>query len=184
MSRLIIGLTGTNGAGKTAAADHLQSQGFAFVSLSDEIRHELRAQGHDLTRDNLMDAGNRLRREHGRAVLAERALARMAAERDYVVDSIRNPAEVDALRTEPGFHLIHIDAPIDVRYERVCRRGDERVPTSFADFEAQEQREMESDDPGKQRLAATWKMAERVIINGTGLDELAAALEEMLESLR
>ena len=39
---MIIGLTGTNGAGKTVTADYLQTKGLHFHSLSDEVREELR----------------------------------------------------------------------------------------------------------------------------------------------
>ena len=35
---MVIGLTGTNGAGKTSGADYLRELGFQYLSLSDEIR--------------------------------------------------------------------------------------------------------------------------------------------------
>ena len=73
---MIIGLTGTNGAGKTVAAEHLQTNGFAFHSLSDEIRAELESEGREATRENLIESGNRLRADYGSAVLAERVKAR------------------------------------------------------------------------------------------------------------
>ena len=120
---MVIGLTGTNGAGKTAAADYLKSRGFQFHSLSDEIRRELDRRNQSGSRENLIEMGNRLRAEYGPAVLAERVKARLSPDQNYVVDSIRNPYEVESLRARGGFHLLHVDAPVEVRYERVRRRG-------------------------------------------------------------
>ena len=44
----LIGLTGTNGAGKGEVAAYLMKKGYAYVSLSDEIRDELRRQGKEV----------------------------------------------------------------------------------------------------------------------------------------
>ncbi|MCJ7582348.1 MAG: AAA family ATPase, partial [Candidatus Aminicenantes bacterium] len=57
----IIGLTGTNGSGKGAAAEYFISKGYAFFSLSDVIREELKKDGCEPTRDNLIRKGNELR---------------------------------------------------------------------------------------------------------------------------
>ena len=67
--------------------------------------------------------GNRLRAEYGPAVLAERVKAKLSPDQNYVVDSIRNPYEVESLRARGDFHLLHVDAPVAIRYERVRRRG-------------------------------------------------------------
>src|SRR5574340_248327 len=119
---MVIGLTGANGAGKTLVCDYLRSRGFTYHSLSDEIREELARRKDPATRENLIDMGNQLRRDFGPAVLAERVKARLTAGHHYVIDSVRNPAEVEALRRLPDFHLLHIDAPIELRYQRARER--------------------------------------------------------------
>jgi dephospho-CoA kinase len=109
---MIIGLTGTNGSGKTVTADHLKAKGFFFHSFSDEIRLELERHGLAMNRENLIETGNRLRAEYGSSILAERVKAKLRSDQNYVVDSIRNPAEMQALRAKGNFHLLHLDAVI------------------------------------------------------------------------
>ncbi|MEN6310189.1 MAG: AAA family ATPase [Acidobacteriota bacterium] len=89
----LVGLTGTNGAGKGEAAAYFISRGFAYLSLSDILRDELRARGLEVSRDNLILAGNELRREFGPDVLARRTMARVTG--PTVIDSIRNVREIE-----------------------------------------------------------------------------------------
>ena len=173
---MIIGLTGTNGSGKTLTADHLRAKGFDFHSLSDEIRKELERLGRPATRENLIDMGNRLRGEFGPAVLAERVKERLRPDHHYVIDSIRNPSEVESLRRSGDFHLLHLDAPPDVRYGRVRQRGGDRLPKSREEFIEQEQRELDSEDPTHQQLRACYELAEETIVNDAGIDAFKAKI--------
>ena len=177
---MIIGLTGTNGAGKTVAADYLQSKGFAFHSLSDEIREELARQNREATREQLIDMGNRLRAEYGPAVLAERIKAKLRLEGNYVIDSIRNPYEVQALRSTGDFQLLHLDAPLDLRYERVRQRGGPRTPASRQEFVEQEQREMQSDNPASQHLQACHALADETLLNDGSIEEFQRKLDSVV----
>jgi len=177
---MIIGLTGTNGAGKTVTADFLVKKGFVFYSLSDEIRRELETTGLEANRENLIQTGNRLRSEYGPAVLAERIKTRLRPDRHYVIDSIRSPYEVDALRATGDFRLLHLDAPRQLRYDRVVERGGSRTPKNFAEFSEQENRELESDDPAKQQLRACYEKADETLNNGDSLEALQALLSDIV----
>ena len=84
----LIGLTGTNGAGKGEAAAFFMARGYAYFSLSDVIRDELRARGEAVSRDNLIRTGNELRERFGPDVLARRTMAKVGG--PAVIDSIRN----------------------------------------------------------------------------------------------
>lgn len=177
---MVIGLTGTNASGKTTLAEHLKAVGFDYRSLSDEIRLELERSGTAATRENLIACGNRLRREFGRAVLAERTRARLSPERNSIVDSIRHPDEVRALRALPDFHLIHLEAPLAVRYERARQRGDARTPASFEEFVALEQRETAGTDSDAQNLPACAALADVVLVNDGTVAALTARAEEII----
>lgn len=177
---MIIGLTGTNGAGKTVTADHLQTKGFHFHSLSDEIRAELARRSLEPNRENLIQTGNELRKEHGPAVLAERVKKRLRPDRNYVIDSIRNPYEVDALRAGGGFRLLHLDAPRPLRFERVVERGGPRTPASFEEFVEQEDRETNSADPTHQQLRSTWEKADHIIQNDGPIEALKASIDQVV----
>ncbi|HEY8055128.1 MAG TPA: deaminase [Terriglobales bacterium] len=177
---MIIGLTGTNGSGKTTLADQLKACGFYYLSLSDEIRAELATQGVTATRENLIECGNRLRREFGRAVLAERTRARISPERNYAVDSIRHPDEVTALRQLSGFYLLAIEAPLEVRYQRARARGGPRAPQSFEKFVELEKRELAGVDPEAQNLPACAAMADAVLVNDGDVAQLQQRAEAVI----
>ena len=95
---MIIGTTGELCSGKGVFADYLVQRGFKYFSLSDFLREELVRQGKEITRDNLVWLGNKLRKEKGPGYLAKKAVERITPNFNYVVDSIRNPAEVKELR--------------------------------------------------------------------------------------
>lgn len=177
---MVIGLTGTNGAGKTVVCEYLKTRGFYYHSLSDEIREELERRHQPPTRENLIETGNQLRRSFGASVLAERVKAKFEPGRNYAVDSVRNPSEVEALRRLPDFHLLHVDAPAEIRYARVRERGDARVPATFEEFIAQEQREMHSADPDAQQLRTCYELADERLMNESTKEALQARVGEMV----
>jgi dephospho-CoA kinase len=181
---MVFGLTGTNGAGKTSGADYLRELGFRYLSLSDEIRLELANRNEPPTRENLTRVGNELRAHFGAEILARRVLARLEPKNDYVIDSIRNPSEVAALRELPGFRLVHFDAPRRERYRRAVERSDERTPLSFEEFAEQEDREMESPDQTTQQLRATFRLADETVLNAGSLDELKQKLDPLIAANR
>lgn len=170
---MIIGVTGFFCSGKDTTAEILGRKGFSHVSLSDMIRAEIQRRGEEVTIPRLTEVGNELRREFGPGVLARRALECMDFARNWVVTSIRNPAEVEALRTRPDFVLVFIDAPQRVRFERSLGRARAGDPQTFEAFAAEEARQMNPDggDPAAQALAATRAMADAIIDNDAGVDE-------------
>jgi dephospho-CoA kinase len=177
---MIIGLTGPNAAGKGEVASCLKAKGFAYHSLSDVLREDLEREGLAPTRENLIARGNELRRASGPGVLAERILTRLSG-RD-VVDSIRNPSEVEVLRRRPGFILIGIDAPLEVRFGRAVARGRAGDGPTLEEFREREARE-NSPDPARQQLARTFAMADRTLANDGSLDDLRARLDALLRQI-
>jgi len=175
--RRLIGLTGTNGAGKGEAAAFFAARGYERHSLSDAIRDALAAEGLEPSRDNLIRKGNALRREGGPDVLARLILAK--ARGPAVIDSIRNPSEIAALREAEGFFLIAFDAPPALRFERVSKRGRDESAPDLAAFLRKEAEENGSD-PGAQQLGACMALADATVINDGTLDDLHRKLEELL----
>jgi dCMP deaminase len=169
---MILGLTGPNAAGKGEVARVLVDGGFEFFSLSDEIREDLRERGVAPSRDALIEAGRRLRTDHGHDVLARRVVARFGHGVNQVVDSIRNPEEVRFLKTLPGFFLVLVDAPIERRFERARGRARPGDPIDLAAFRESERRELESGDPAAQQLLATFRLADFTISNDGAIDAL------------
>src|SRR5437667_12784184 len=102
---MIIGLTGKNASGKGEIAKFLQERGFQYASLSDALRAELRRRNITPTRDHLTRLGNELREKNGPGILAERILKQLGEAQNYVVDSFRNPSEVEVFRIREVFAL-------------------------------------------------------------------------------
>ena len=180
---MIIGLTGKNGAGKTAVCDYLQARGFEYASLSDAIRAEIRRRGAEITREKLIKTGTEMREKGGPGILAERVLAALEKECNYVIDSIRNPAEVDALRRRPDFTLFVVEADAKTRFERSLVRARENAAATFKQFMDEENRELESENPAAQQLVATMSMADIAIENNDTIESLHGKLDEVLPPL-
>ena len=175
-----VGIAGRNASGKSRAVEYLERRSFFGVSLSDAIREDLGADGLEPTRETMIERGRELRARFGPAVLAQRIERLLPSGRNCVIDSIRHPAEVEALRSAPDFKLLWIDASPEVRFERSRGRGRPGDAESFAEFEAQERRELESDDPAAQQLLRVAEMADAKIANDGTPDEFESELERFV----
>lgn len=171
----LVGLTGTNGAGKGEVAAYLTKKGYAYFSLSDVIRDELKQKGEDITRNSLIKMGNYLRQTYGADVLARRVMEKV--EGKAVIDSIRNPMEVRYLKQQKNFVLLAVDAPVEVRFQRVQARGRVESAATLEEFIAKEREEMGEDESGQQ-LQACIRMADIQVINDGSLESLHKKLEE------
>jgi dephospho-CoA kinase len=180
---MIVGVTGYFACGKDTVAEHLVSRrGFAHLSLSDMIRARLRERGAAITIPNLTRTGNEMRAAEGPGVLGRMAAAAMKPGADYVVTSIRHPAEVEALRAAGDFRLLFVDASIETRYRRSVVRGRAGDFESFARFKAAEESQMAAPESHAQQLARCRDLADRIVPNDGSLDELRRRVDEALDA--
>ncbi len=179
---MLIGLTGRNAAGKGEVAEYLKKKSFYFYSLSDVIRDEIRARGQQPTRDILIQVGNELRQKYGAHILAERILARIEDDKHYIIDSIRNPSEVEAFRAAKHFKLIRVEAPAEVRFQRILARKRESDPQSLQAFLDLEQREA-AGEATSQNLIKVELMADHAVTNDGSLEKLYQQVDELLVKL-
>lgn len=173
----LVGLTGTNGAGKGEAAAYLVKKGYAYVSLSDEIREDLGRKGKAATRDEMIAAGNALRRKYGADILARRVMQKVKG--PAVIDSIRNAREIAYLRRRRDFILVAVDAPAELRFTRVRKRGRAESASTFKEFTAKEKEEMSGGRSGQQ-LRRCLSLADVTIINDGTLQGLRRRIKEHL----
>jgi dephospho-CoA kinase len=140
-----VGLTGLPGSGKgeffNSLSGVLESRGIRlrYYSLSDELRDEARRRSMPIERPVLRSIANELRLKYGHGILSTMLCKKMLGELEenpdsspvvIIVDAIRTPEEVIALRKELGseFMLVAVEAPLDTLIERVSARArfDER----------------------------------------------------------
>jgi len=179
---MILGISGLNGGGKSEVVGFLEERSFYPLSLSDVLRQELARQGLEETRERMIDAGRALRASEGEGALAARLAMQMAPDRNYVVDSVRHPSEVEVLRQRTGrFKLIWVEAEEGVRFERMQTRGRAGDAETLAQFRELEQRELRSSDPAAQQLLAVRELADFTVDNGGSLDDLRHRMHDLLQ---
>ncbi|MEK6645312.1 MAG: AAA family ATPase [Candidatus Firestonebacteria bacterium] len=164
---MIIGLTGTNGAGKGEVAKYLKKKKFKYFSLSDIVREETAKRKLEHTRENFIRVGNELRIRYGAGILAQRIISKIKKLRgnaDIVVDSIRNPKEVEILRKISDFSLLAIDASVKIRYSRILKRKRIDDKGTLKGFVRNEKLE-NSNNPSSQQLKKCIGLADKIIIN-------------------
>ncbi|WP_256391658.1 AAA family ATPase [Natronoarchaeum rubrum] len=124
----VIGTVGLPGSGKGEAAEVAREMGVPVVTMGDVIRRECRDRGRDPAIHH-GEVAQALREENGPAAVAERSLPLIReelADADAVlVDGIRSDVEVDAFEDAFGeeFSLVSVEAPFEVREERLAERG-------------------------------------------------------------
>jgi len=181
---MIIGITGTLGAGKGAIVDCLKKVGFKHLSMRAFITKEVERRGLPVNRDTLVSVANDLRAKNSPSYIAEELFREAAvAEQDCVIESIRTLGEVNALRQKGNFYLFAVDAEAGIRYSRIYDRKSETDKISFVKFLADESREMHSSDPNKQNLSACITEADYVFLNNGTVEELEKEVIRVLEDI-
>lgn len=180
---MIVGLTGRNASGKGEAADYLKTKGFAYFSLSDELREEAKERDIETTRESMIRLGNQLREEFGANYLARKINEKIDGKGKFVVDSIRNPEEIGELRKNKSFILVGVDAPVEVRFERAVERGRAGDAKTLEEFKELEQRENLKNKTGQQ-LDECLKAADKVIVNDGSLEELHKKMDGLIKKIQ
>lgn len=182
---MIIGITGTDGAGKGSVVDYLvKEKGFTHYSARSVIVEAIQAKGLTVHREHMRMVANELRATQGRDVIVVRALKK-SLEDDvdaFVVESIRAVAEAETLKQNGGI-LLAVDAEERVRYERIVVRGSESDNVSFEEFQRQEQLEMNDPDPNGMQKGQVMKMADYTVLNNGTIEELQAQVDEVLKKI-
>ena len=103
---MIIGTTGTLGAGKNTINDYLVKK-FNFINFtcSDEIREELKKRNLEDNRDNLIRVANELREIEGNGFIGKRIAKKIIDQniKKASIDGIRHPDEVIELKKAGNF---------------------------------------------------------------------------------
>ncbi|GAB7018838.1 AAA family ATPase [Halostagnicola bangensis] len=124
----VIGTVGLPGSGKGEVATVAREAGIPVVTMGDVVRQETADRGLDPAKDHGTVA-QALREENGPAAIAERSLPmvedRLEDHDAVLVDGLRSGVEVDAFEERFGadFTLVSIEAPFDLRAERIDARG-------------------------------------------------------------
>ncbi len=180
---MLLGITGTDGAGKGTLVDYLVTQkGFTHYSARAIWIEELTLREMEPTRANMRLVANEMREKFGNDFLVTYYLKKIQAEQpeNAIIESIRAVSEAETLKVNGGI-LIAVDADQAVRYERVQGRRSETDKVSFEQFVAHE--DLEANDPNphgmqKQKVIA---MADHCILNNGTTEEFYTHIENLFQ---
>ncbi|MDP3965939.1 MAG: AAA family ATPase [archaeon] len=182
---MLIGITGTLGAGKGTIVEILKNKGFTHYSVREFLIEEIKKRGLPMDRNSMVLVGNHLREENSPSYIVEKLYARAKGNGgNSVIESIRAIGEVEALKKKGDFYLFSVDAEIEKRYSRIKERKLDSDFVSYDKFVSDEKREMENSDPTKQNLSECIKMSDFKFMNNGTISDLEKKVEEVLNKIK
>ncbi|MBY0472811.1 AAA family ATPase [Patescibacteria group bacterium] len=179
---MIIGITGTNGAGKGTIVDYLTKQkGFAHFSVRAFLIEEIKRQGLEIDRTTMRQVANEMRKEHGPSyVVAQLMKQAKESSENAVVESIRAIGEGEFLK-QHGALIWAVDADREIRYNRILNRWSETDKIDFETFCMHEDREANGTEAWDMNVQGVMKMADHIFHNETTQEEMFLDVEEALK---
>jgi dephospho-CoA kinase len=176
VERLVVGITGRIGSGKTTVGRYLESRyGFQYLRYSEVLDEWLaKVPGR---KAHLQEVGWEVMAGGMQAELNRRLTARILPDAAVAVDGLRHPLDYETLNNSfPGsFRLLYIDSPPRLRFERLNQKG---KYTDFNSFDAAD------SHPVEQQIDSLRANAALVIRNEGSLGDLYAAVDEAILRFR
>lgn len=176
--KLVVGLAGMPGAGKSLVVDAAKERGFEIVVMGDVIREEAERQHLEPTSENIGRIMLELRQNEGKGVVAKRIIPKIdrSQKQKVMVDGIRSLSEVEEFKRRfRRFSLLAVHASPQTRLERLCRRQRSDDSKNWQVFRERDMRELSVG------LGEAVAMAEHIIVNE---GEASNAKEEVRAILR
>lgn len=186
----VIGITGTNGAGKGTVVQLLQKQfpNIIHRSARDIIKRIAESRGVQINnREDLTHFANQFTAIEGNSFFKSFIEENISSNDWYILESIRRISEVESMRSllKENFLFLAVDASPDIRHKRVSEgRQSETDLVSFEEFVRQEQLEQNTDDNKKQNLNGCIKISDFIITNNGSFEELEKQVQQLAENYR
>ncbi len=174
--RIVLGIAGRIGAGKTSAGNYLAvTHGFGYIRYSQVLsdwmaedpnsKARLKAVGWEVMAGGMQEELNR------------RLIARIEPDTDYAIDGLRHPTDYESLRNVfvSNFFLIYLDCPLELRWQRLQNRPHYRDHREFVSADLH---------PVEQHVDDLRQKAYAVVANTGSLQDLNSALDGVVERIR
>ncbi len=160
--KLVVGLAGMPGSGKSLALNVAAESGYDIVVMGNIVREEAKRRNLEPSPENIGKIMLELRQAEGSSVIAKRCIPRIenAKGQRIFVDGIRSLAEAEELKKHfLEFTLIAIHSSPETRFKRLNRRQRSDDPNDQKIFNERDNREISVG------LGNAIAMAEHMIIN-------------------
>lgn len=174
--RLIVGITGHIGSGKTTVGRYLESRyGCQYLRYS-AVLADWQAKDPE-SKAHLQKIGWEVMAGGMQAELNRRLIAQIKPDADVAVDGLRHPLDHQTLSNSfsASFHLLYIESPSQLRFARLKDKG---KYADFASFQAAD------SHPVEQQIDSLRGNAALVISNEASLEALYATVDEAVHSFR
>jgi len=180
---MIIGITGTIGAGKGTVVEYLKSKGFSHYSSSGTLKAILQERGLPQTRTHMSPLADELMAKYPGGIMHfSHERAQNDGAKDYVLEAIHRPSEADYVRSMGGI-IWGVDADLDKRYERTMRRHEgEKDQVTYEQFLEHSKREDEGQGGRGNNIRAVISSADTVLTNNGTPQELYQQVEVALKA--
>jgi len=172
--RLVIGITGRIGAGKTSVGKYLESQhGFSYVRYS-QVLSDWRAKDPE-SKAHLQVVGWEVMAGGMQTELNSRLISEVPAESNCAVDGLRHSLDFESLNAafSPHFFLVYVNSPPEMRWRRL--QG--RYPT-LDDFRSAD------SHPVEQQIEALRARAFSTLDNESSMKNLYSKVDDVLARIR
>lgn len=182
-SKIIIGIVGKMGSGKSTVADYIAAtyHGSCY-RFSDFLREILEKLYISPTRTHLIDLFLILAERFGKDVLARpmKELVEKDNHEYVVVEGIRRWEDISLLRELPGFYLVGITGDEQTRYQRIIHRTEKTddATKTYEEFLADEQR------PTEILIAEMIAKADYIINNDSDFHELETQINTIFTKIK
>jgi len=175
----LIGIAGSFASGKDTVAHHLEKDfEFTHVSTSDMVREAAMRERGSIERPILYEVAREHRKTDGAGAFVLEALKKP---RPLVVTGIRALGEAKELKNAGGV-LVFIDAPVELRYERMKNRHrDTETELTLEQFQKNEESEWHAGDTDADfNLRDIKTMSDVVVDNNLPLNEFIKTVYQRL----
>jgi dephospho-CoA kinase len=178
--KLVIGLAGMPGSGKSLVVDTARALGYAVVVMGDVVRVETAKRGLELTPQNVGKVMLELRQKEGNFVIAQKCVPKIEEQTSnkVIVDGLRSLYEADIFKEHfSKFSLVAVYASPEIRFSRLSNRHRSDDPAEWKVFNERDMRELNVG------LGNVIAMAEQMIVNDNSLENAKAKVKESLEKV-
>ncbi len=184
----IVGVVGQIASGKGILVKYLTKRlGFISFSLSFIVHEELKNKNiKEFSRKTLQDIGDDLRKRYGNDVLARRAVKIFLKQgrNRVVIEGIRNPGEIEYLKTLPNFILIGVKAKRELRFKRLLARVKPWDPKTYKDFLKVDRRDIGvGQQKSGQQVGECLAFCDYVLTNNKDVKDFQKKVKELMKRI-